>query len=154
MLDCTSLSADFERVVKSQEWKDLQATFNTSRDIYVIGHAGNLAIADYAACCITKLSGGTKNATAPGSAIVMTLHTHDTSFDEAFNVWLSNSLINKAPDQIQSSLVIGLSSSGTSMNVINALEWATPPCISMKYPVLKITESKLASKPVWLRAMR
>lgn len=124
MLDCSNINRDFERILESEDWKSLQDSFNKSKDIYIIGHAGNLAIADYAAACITKLTNRTKNATAPGSAIVMTLHTHDSSFDDAFKIWLINSLINKTQEQIESSLVIGLSSSGTSLNVINALEWA------------------------------
>lgn len=130
MLDCSNINEDFKRIVASPTWNSLQQLFNKSKDIYIIGHAGNLAIADYAAACITKLTNRTKNATAPGSAILMTLHTHDSSFDDVFKIWLSNSLINKTQEQIESSLVIGLSSSGTSLNVINALEWANSKGLS------------------------
>ena len=46
--------------------------FNKCDDIYVLGHGGNLAIADHAAVDITRLSNGTKNAMCPGSGIVAT----------------------------------------------------------------------------------
>ena len=63
MLNFENLDEKFVKIVNSKEWKELQEKFNNSDDIYVLGHGGNLAIADHAAVDITRLSNGTKNRT-------------------------------------------------------------------------------------------
>ena len=72
MLDFENLGDLFVKTVHSDQWQELQKKFNNSNDIYVLGHGGNLAIADHAAVDITRLSNGTKNAMCPGSAVVAT----------------------------------------------------------------------------------
>ena len=56
MLNFENIGEKFVRVVNSPEWQELQAKFNRCQDIYVLGHGGNLAIADHAAVDITRLS--------------------------------------------------------------------------------------------------
>ena len=65
MLNFENIGERFVEVVHSDEWKALQQKFNASNDIYVLGHGGNLAVADHAAVDITRLSNGTKNAICP-----------------------------------------------------------------------------------------
>lgn len=124
MIHYEIISNKYEQIKSSEEWKKLENLFKSSKNIFLIGHAGNLATAEYAACNILKLSNGEKVGYAPGSSTMITLHIHDTSFDEWMKVWLKNSTLHFNTEDLEKSLVIGLSSSGTSMNVINALDLA------------------------------
>lgn len=65
MLNFENIGEKFVKVVNSPEWKELQEKFNKCNDIYVLGHGGNLAIADHAAVDMTRLSNGTKMLYAP-----------------------------------------------------------------------------------------
>ena len=82
MLNFENLDEKFVKIVNSQDWQDLQTKFNTSREIYVLGHGGNLAVADHAATDISRLSNGTKNAMCPSSAVVSTFLINDVGFDQ------------------------------------------------------------------------
>jgi phosphoheptose isomerase len=124
MLNFENLDEKFVKIVNSSEWKQLQQKFNDSDDIYVLGHGGNLAIADHAAVDITRLSNGTKNAICPGSAIVATSLINDSSFDQWMVQWLSQRTLTRTKTQMKKSLVLGISSSGGSKDVLKALQWA------------------------------
>ena len=125
MLDIENFGRRFKQIVESAEWSDVQEKFNNCDDIYVIGHGGNLAIADHTATDITRLSGGQKNAICPGSAIVATSLINDTSFDQWMVDWLRARTTTRTPAQLKRSLVYGISSSGRSEDVIKALQWAS-----------------------------
>jgi phosphoheptose isomerase len=124
MLNFENLGERFVQTVHTEEWKQLQNKFNDSADIYVLGHGGNLAVADHAAVDITRLSNGTKNAMCPGSAIVATSLINDTSFDQWMVNWLRQRTSTRNKSQMKKSLVLGISSSGNSMDIIKALQWA------------------------------
>jgi phosphoheptose isomerase len=124
MLNFENLDEKFVKIVNSKEWKELQGKFNDCDDIYMLGHGGNLAIADHAAVDITRLSNGTKNAMCPGSAIVATSLINDTSFDQWMVNWLRQRTSTRTKDQMKKSLVFGVSSSGNSMDILKALQWA------------------------------
>ena len=89
MLDFENIGEKFVRIVNTEDWRNLQDKFNRCNEIYVLGHGGNLAVADHAAVDITRLSNGTKNAVCPGSAIVATSLINDSSFDQWMVQWLS-----------------------------------------------------------------
>ena len=78
MLNFENIGEKFIKTINTSEWKTLQDKFNECNEIFVLGHGGNLAVADHAAVDITRLSNGKKNAMAPGSAIVNTSLINDT----------------------------------------------------------------------------
>ena len=124
MLNFENLDEKFVQIVNSESWKELQEKFNRSHDIYVLGHGGNLAVADHAAVDITRLSNGTKNAMCPGSAVVATSLINDSSFEQWMVQWLQQRTSTRNKSQMKDSLVLGVSSSGGSTDVIKALQWA------------------------------
>ena len=65
MLDVENLSIKFTEIVESEEWRQLQEKYNMCDDIYVLGHGGNMGVADHTAVDMTRLSNGTKNAMCP-----------------------------------------------------------------------------------------
>lgn len=125
MLNFENLDQKFVEVVHSKEWQDLQAKYNACNDIYVLGHGGNMGVADHTAVDMTRLSNGTKNAICPGSCIVATSLINDTSFDQWMAAWLQQRTSTRTKSQMTNSLVYGISSSGKSRDVIKALQWAS-----------------------------
>jgi len=123
MLNFENIGQRFVSVVNTPEWKELQKKFNRCDDIYVLGHGGNLAIADHAAVDMTRLSNGTKNAMCPGSAVVATSFINDTNFEQWMVSWLTARTTTKTKTQMKRSLILGVSSSGKSMDIIKALQW-------------------------------
>lgn len=124
MLNFENIGDKFISTVNSPEWEALQTKFNECDEIFVLGHGGNLAIADHAAVDITRLSNGKKNATAPGSAIVNTSLINDTNWDQWMVSWLEARNRNRTKSQMKKTLVWGISSSGKSVDIIKALQWA------------------------------
>ncbi len=118
-----NIEQKFFKVVESNEWKKLQEKFNNCTDIFVLGHGGNLAVASHAAIDITRLSNGTKIAMCPDSATVVTSLINDTDFDHWMHQWLRQVTSTKTPDQMKKCLILGMSSSGTSRDLIKALQW-------------------------------
>jgi phosphoheptose isomerase len=125
MLDFENLGEKFVQVVNSPEWLELQEKFNNCDDIYVLGHGGNLAVADHTAVDITRLSNGQKNAICPSSACLATSYINDSSFDQWMVNWLAHRTATRTPAQMKRSLVYGISSSGRSTDIAKALQWAS-----------------------------
>mgnify|MGYP006405902149 CR=1 FL=1 len=125
MFDIENIEQKFWDVVRSPEWAEFQEKFNNCDDIYVIGHGGNLAIADHTAVDITRLSNGQKNAICPGSGVVATSFINDSNFDQWLVNWLSTRTTVRSAAEMKKSLVYGISSSGKSTDVIKALQWAS-----------------------------
>lgn len=123
MLNFENIGDKFVATVATAEWKHLQEKFNRCDDIYVLGHGGNLAVADHAAVDMTRLSNGTKNAICPGSAVVATSFINDTNFDQWMVSWLTARTSTKTKAQMGKSLILGVSSSGKSVDIIKALQW-------------------------------
>lgn len=150
MLNFENLDEKFVNIVNGKEWTDLQSKFNKSNEIFVLGHGGNLAVADHAAVDITRLSNGTKNAMCPGSGVVATSLINDVGFDQWMVTWLNQRTCTRTKSQLQDTLVLGVSSSGTSTDVIKALQWAndqgmniamiTSRPLSVKIPNLTVVE--------------
>lgn len=125
MLDFENLGDVFAKIVQTPQWKELQEKYNNSNDIYVLGHGGNMGVADHTAVDMTRLSNGTKNAMCPGSCVVATSLINDTSFDQWMVSWLQQRTSTRTKPQMRKSLVYGISSSGKSKDVIKALQWAS-----------------------------
>ena len=125
MLNFENIGERFVHVIHTEDWESLQQQYNRCNDIYVLGHGGNLAVADHAAVDMTRLSNGTKNAMCPGSAVVATSLINDTNFDQWMVNWLACRTSTRTKAQMKKSLVLGISSSGTSADILKALQWAS-----------------------------
>ena len=125
MLNFENIGDRFTQVVHTEEWEQLQEKYNQCSDIYVLGHGGNMAVADHAAVDMTRLSNGTKNAICPSSGCVATSYINDTSFEQWMVNWLIARTSTRTVSQMKKSLVLGISSSGNSIDIIKALQWAT-----------------------------
>ena len=125
MMNIENIGHRFTEIVNTPEWKELQEKYNKCNDIYVLGHGGNMGVADHTAVDMTRLSNGTKNAICPGSCVVATSLINDTDFTQWMVAWLQQRTSTRTKGQMKRSLVYGISSSGTSKDVIKALQWAS-----------------------------
>ena len=109
MLDIGDIDARLSLIEASPSWQALTTAFTRSTNVVVVGHGGNLAIADHIAVDISRLTNQTKSTFSPGSAIAATSFINDTSFEDWMVSWFQSfsSSIN-----LSSTLVIGISSSG------------------------------------------
>jgi hypothetical protein len=73
---------------------------------------------------MTRLSNGTKNAICPSSGVVATSYINDTSFEQWMVNWLISRTSTRTVSQMRKSLVLGISSSGNSVDILKALQWA------------------------------
>ena len=121
-LNFENIGDKFLEVTNTKEWTELQQKFNDCPDIFLLGHGGNLGVADHASVDISRLSNGTKNAQAPGSGIVATSLINDSSFDDWMVHWLRQRTVSQTQEQLNKTFVLGISSSGTSKDIIKALE--------------------------------
>ena len=64
-LNFENIGDKFLEVINTKEWNDIQEKFNDCVDIFVLGHGGNLGVADHAATDISRLSNGTNNSHIP-----------------------------------------------------------------------------------------
>ena len=124
MLNFENIGDKFVQVVHTPEWEQLQEKYNQCNDIYVLGHGGNMAVADHAAVDMKRLSNGTKNAICPSSGVVATSYIDDTSFEQWMVNWLISRTSTRTVSQMRKSLVLGISSSGNSVDILKALQWA------------------------------
>jgi phosphoheptose isomerase len=124
-INIENIGVRFTEIVSSPEWQRLQADYNASSDIYVLGHGGNMGVADHSAVDMTRLSNGTKNAMCPGSCVVATSLINDVGWNQWMVAWLQQRTSTRTNDQIKNSLVYGISSSGNSPDVLKALQWAS-----------------------------
>ena len=87
LLEFGDITSTIEATTSSDSWVSTQDKFNKSRNIVVLGHGGNLAVADHIAVDISRLTKYSKQTFVPGSAIVCTSLINDTSFDDWMKNW-------------------------------------------------------------------
>ena len=138
-INIESIGSRFDEITTSKEWNDLQQKYNKCDDIFVLGHGGNMGVADHTAVDMTRLSNGTKNAMCPGSCIVATSLINDSGFDLWMVDWLKQRTSTRTKSQMKKSLVYGISSSGKSVDVLKALQWASDngmeTCLITGHPI-------------------
>ena len=154
-LNFENIGDKFLEVTNTKEWAQLQEKFNDCVDIFVLGHGGNLGVADHAAVDISRLSNGTKNAQAPGSGIVATSLINDSSFDDWMVHWVRQRTVSSTPEQLKKTMILGISSSGKSVDIIKALEDGKSRGMQVgiitSYPIPAKVES-LPLEPAWFEA--
>lgn len=109
-------------VITSSIWKQVVADFSASTRVLTVGNGGNLAVCDHGAIDIARLTN--KSASAPGSGILASSLINDASHELWVRNWLEISLRGLDTDAISRTMLIGVSSSGHSSNICNALDLA------------------------------
>lgn len=117
MIDFENLQESFNNAINTDEFKRVQHDFNNSDNVYIIGNGGNMAVASHGAADCTRLTD--KKVYCLDSMSYLTSVANDYKWENIFIKWLETySYLNSK------SMVIGLSGSGNSKNVVSALSWA------------------------------
>jgi phosphoheptose isomerase len=121
MLDTENVESKFHSILNSKEWNDFIIALEEVENVYVIGNGGNWAVGTHGAADNFKMSKN-KRFFSPDSACYITAAANDWGYDNVFINWLK--IMNKNGDLLDGkSMIIGLSSSGNSGNIVSALKW-------------------------------
>jgi len=118
---------DFENIenklassIDSDEYKNLVDKIKKVDRIYLLGNGGLHFVAGHMSTDLTRLIKN-KVAYSFDSVGFVTSNANDHGFENLFVRWLETTSSVDSPEKC---LVIGMSCSGNSTNVVNALDWA------------------------------
>lgn len=118
-VDFENVEKKFEDITASQEYQNLCKKVNDCKKIYFIGNGGLHFVASHAATDMTRLVPN-KVVYSFDSVGFITSNANDFGYNNLFVRWLEIMTKVENPDDC---LIIGLSCSGNSANIINALHW-------------------------------
>jgi len=124
-IDFENIEEKFDLVLSQKEWKQFIEDFKNSSDIYIVANGGLWAIGNHAADDCTRLfakAGIQKNISTLESQCLMTSIANDYGYNNLFVSWLD--LQKKTGKMKDDAMIIALSCSGGSKNVITCLHWA------------------------------
>ena len=104
-------------IINTSNWKLLIQKFKKAEHIYVIGNGGNWAVATHAAVDLARLTN--KKVFSLDSTCYVTSIANDAGYENVFAKWL-----NLYADKKKNSLLISFSATGTSKNIVNAINWS------------------------------
>jgi phosphoheptose isomerase len=123
MLKTENVESKFHSIINSEIWNKFMSDLGSVENIYVIGNGGNWAVATHGAADNFKMSKN-KRFFSLDSSCYITAASNDWGYDSLFLNWLKH--MNKNGDLLDGkSMIIGLSSSGNSKNIISALKWGS-----------------------------
>lgn len=121
-IELENIEKRFADTVKSKEWKELEKIFKASKDVYIMGNGGLHPehLCDDMSRLLTK-AGVEKYVHSLNSAVMITSLANDYNYNNLYVKWLQTyqKRLNK------NSIVIGLSCSSRSKNVLSGLEYAS-----------------------------
>tara|TARA_R110002012_G_scaffold123877_1_gene274536 strand:- start:1549 stop:2163 length:615 start_codon:yes stop_codon:yes gene_type:complete len=124
-IDFENIEEKFDNALSDPKWKKLSDDFKQSDDIYLVANGGLWAVANHAADDCTRLfvkAGIKKSVSTMESQCLMTSLANDYGWNNLFLRWLE--LQKNSGKMGKKPMVIGLSCSGSSKNVISCCHWA------------------------------
>ena len=107
-------------VIGSDEYATLASKINKAKKIFLLGNGGLHFVASHMATDLSRLIPD-KSVYSFDSVGFITSNANDHGFDKLFVRWLDTIAAIEDPSDC---LVVGMSCSGNSSNIINALHWA------------------------------
>lgn len=124
-IDFENIEERFERTLTTEEWKQFVKDFKESDDIYIVANGGLWAVGNHAADDCTRLfakAGIKKHISTLESQCLITSIANDYGYNNLFLRWLN--LAKETGKLGKNPMIIALSCSGNSKNVISCLHWA------------------------------
>ncbi len=119
-IDFENISDKCEEVINTSAYDQLVKKISNAHKIYLFGNGGLHYVASHMATDMTRLIPN-KVVYSYDSVGFITSSANDYGFNELFVRWLETTSVVDVPNDC---LVIGLSCSGNSVNVVKALHWA------------------------------
>ena len=120
IIDFENIEGKCVSAAKKKEYNDLIETFKKCKKIFIIGNGGLHFVSSHMATDLSRLVPG-KAFYSFDSVGFITSNSNDHGFQEVFVRWLDTVASVENPSE---TMVLGLSCSGNSSNVIRALSWA------------------------------
>tara|TARA_R110002012_G_scaffold39333_1_gene108884 strand:- start:6662 stop:7279 length:618 start_codon:yes stop_codon:yes gene_type:complete len=124
-IDFENIEDKFDKALESKEWQKLEKDFGSSSDIYIVANGGLWAVGNHAAddCARLFAKAGIKKAISSlDSQCLITSLANDYGWNNLFVGWLE--LQKKTGKMKDDAMIIGLSCSGGSKNVVSCCHWA------------------------------
>ena len=116
-----NIEKKLDEVLKSDMYAELIEKVKKAEQIYLIGNGGLHFVASHMATDLSRLIPDKVVRTFDNIGFI-TSTSNDWGFENLFTRWLElTAKVTSAPDK---TLIVGLSCSGNSTNVINAMHWA------------------------------
>lgn len=125
-IDFENIEEKFEKTLTTKEWEKFVKDFNECDDIYIVANGGLWAVGNHAADDCTRLFakyGIKKHISTMESQCLMTSIANDYGYNNLFLNWLDLAKQTGKMDG-KKVMIIALSCSGNSKNVISCLHWA------------------------------
>lgn len=107
-------------IINSSSYKDLVLKVDKSKKIFLLGNGGLHFVSSHMATDLTRLIKN-KSVYSFDSVGFITSNANDHGYEQLFVRWLETIT---STENLNDCLVIGMSCSGNSSNIINALHWA------------------------------
>ena len=107
-------------VTNTKEYRSLSSKINIAKKIFILGNGGLHFVSSHMSTDLSRLIPD-KSAYSFDSNGYITSNANDHGFEKIFTRWLETIASIENPKEC---LVIGLSCSGNSINVVDALHWA------------------------------
>tara|TARA_B100001939_G_scaffold335167_1_gene336919 strand:+ start:805 stop:1416 length:612 start_codon:yes stop_codon:yes gene_type:complete len=124
-IDFENIEEKFDAVQSQESWATLAKEFDDSDDIYVVANGGLWSCGNHAADDCTRLfakAGIKKNVNSLDSQCLITSVANDYGYNNVFLRWLE---LQKVTGKMSDNpMIIGLSCSGNSKNIVSCLHWA------------------------------
>ena len=120
MINFENLEKRCQDVIDSDEYASLVNKVNNAKKIFLLGNGGLHYVASHMATDLTRLIPD-KTVYSFDSVGFITSNANDHGYEQLFVRWLETTAMVDDPSDC---LVVGMSCSGNSANVINALHWA------------------------------
>lgn len=125
-IDFENIEEKFKKTLTTKEWEQFVKDFKESDDIYIVANGGLWAVGNHAADDCTRLfakAGIKKHISTMESQCLMTSIANDYGYNNLFLNWLDLAKQTGKMDG-KKVMIIALSCSGNSKNVISCLHWA------------------------------
>ena len=119
-IDFENISLKCEEIINSPIYDELVKKISISKKIYLFGNGGLHYVSSHMATDMTRLIPD-KVVFSYDSVGFITSSANDYGFNELYVRWLETFSVGDLPKDC---LVIGMSCSGNSVNVVKALHWA------------------------------
>jgi phosphoheptose isomerase len=124
-IDFENIEEKFDKVLATPEWRQFVKDFKSSSDIYIVANGGLWAVGNHAADDCTRLfakAGIQKHISTIESQCLMTSIANDYGYNNLFIRWLE--LARKTGKMKKDAMIVALSCSGGSKNVVSCCHWA------------------------------
>ena len=119
-IDFENLEDKLKAITKGGQYNLLTEKVRKAKKIFLLGNGGLHYVSSHMATDLSRLIPD-KSVYSFDSVGFITSNANDHGYEKVFERWLETIALIEDPDEC---LVIGMSCSGNSTNVINALHWA------------------------------